>query len=321
MLNRWNFLKTGFYEGIKLVEQTTGVPRVSDLVLFWTVAAVLSAFPRIIDAGEAPAAPRKPVSRPPPTRSRRHPSVGGLAWRWGIALAVVIAGGALSWHKNVNYAWAALYASASIRAHQAGDLATGLERMSKAMAIAPDVEFYYIAKAEMMRLLTPMSSAERLEIATTRYETNRRALSINPLSFTAKLATASAAVELAKLGDEAKGVEAVRILTELVAAFPGYEKVYNDLGACLRIDQLTVLIGQDSPVATDPAWCGWTYPGRVSKTPLPMAWHDSLLFPVAPLPLTLPDIPAPKRNSFSRLWPAQMSSHSRFTFARSIRRA
>ena len=88
------------------------------------------------------------------------------------------------------------------------------------------------------------------------------------------------------------------------------------LGACLRIDQLTVLIGQDSPVATDPAWCGWTYPGRVSKTPLPMAWHDSLLFPVAPLPLTLPEIPAPKRNSFSRLWPAQMSSHSRFTFAR-----
>ena len=45
-----------------------------------------------------------------------------------------------------------------------------------------------------------------------------------------------------------------------------------------------------------------------------MAWHDSLLFPVAPLPLTLPEIPAPKRNSFSRLWPAQMSSHSRFTF-------
>ena len=88
------------------------------------------------------------------------------------------------------------------------------------------------------------------------------------------------------------------------------------LGACLRIDQLTLLIGQDSPVATNPAWCGWTYPGRLSKTPLPMAWHDSLLFPVAPLPLTLPEIPAPKRNSFSRLWPAQMSSHSRFTFAR-----
>ena len=47
-----------------------------------------------------------------------------------------------------------------------------------------------------------------------------------------------------------------------------------------------------------------------------MAQYDSLLFRVAPLPLTLPDIPAPKRNSFSRLWPAQMSSHYRFTFAR-----
>ena len=72
---------------------------------------------------------------------------------------------------------------------------------------------------------------------------------------------------------------------------PRYESgiaLPSELGACLRIDQLTLLIGQDSPVATNPAWCGWTYPGRLSKTPLPMAWHDSLLFPVAPLPLTLP---------------------------------
>ena len=121
----------------------------------------------------------------------------------------------------------------------------------------------------------------------------------------------------------ATAVPQMRVYISGAVRSPGvYPVIEGDrLGACLRIDQLTVLIGQDSPVATDPAWCGWTYPGRLSKTPLPMAWHDSLLFPVAPLPLTLPDIPAPKRNSFSRLWPAQMSSHSRFTFARSIRRA
>ena len=40
-----------------------------------------------------------------------------------------------------------------------------------------------------------------------------------------------------------------------------------------------------------------------------MVRHVSLLFPVAPLPLTLPDILAPYRNSFSRLWPGARVMH------------
>ena len=75
-------------------------------------------------------------------------------------------------------------------------------------------------------------------------------------------------------------------------------------------------VSRDYPAATVLAWCGRAHADCRLKIPLPIARHVSRLFPVAPLPRTLPDIPAPKRNSFSRLWPAQMSSHSRFTFAR-----
>ena len=56
------------------------------------------------------------------------------------------------------------------------------------------------------------------------------------------------------------------------------------LAARLRIDRLAVSVSRDYPAATILAWCGRAHPGCFSKIPLPMARHDSWLFPVAPLP-------------------------------------
>ena len=60
----------------------------------------------------------------------------------------------------------------------------------------------------------------------------------------------------------------------------------------------------------------WQFLGRVTGY---SPWRPLVVASVAVLPPYAYN-PVPKRNSFSRLWPAQMSSHSRLTSSKPRRR-
>ena len=207
--------------GVHLVEQMTGVPRVSDTALPWTVAAVLTALPSVA-AAEGAAAPSVARRQSAAPHRGGGVSVDGV-WRWSVVVAVVVVGSAIVWHKNVSYAWAAALGSASVRAFQENDLYASMALMDRAIAAAPDVEFYYTGRARLMDAFATNDVSGDIDIATRQHALNTRALRASPLSHTARLEAAASALRLAKLGQEDKGPEAIRLYSELTLMLPGYE--------------------------------------------------------------------------------------------------
>ena len=72
----------------------------------------------------------------------------------------------------------------------------------------------------------------------------------------------------------------------------------------------------DQPTTTIPDRRGHMCACGSWNTPQVVSSADSLSFLVEWLSLAPPKRPAPERNSFIRLWSAQMSSHSRLTFSK-----
>ena len=229
---------------VRVVEQMVGVARVSDTALFWTIAALMAALPvatrtpmamripltmRTKDASKATPASISKKGRATPRR--RTGWSASDAWRWGVVMVVLMAGTALIWEKNVSYARAAAQGSASIHAFQDRDLLKSLDLMDRAISLAPDVGFYYTSRARMMDSFAARDLLEEVDIAGRQHTLNMRALRANPLSHTAKLAAATSAFKLARLGQEDKGMEAVRLFKELTLMLPGLEEMYNNLAS------------------------------------------------------------------------------------------
>ncbi len=212
---------------VRVLEQLTGVARVSDMTLFWAVAGATAALPALTSsAGPKVSAPTQAESRAAPAGMARSP-----AWRWGAALAVAIIGCVLTWQKNVPYAQAAMLGADGIAAYRRGDLPRGLELMERASGLAPDVEYYYTARIAMLDSARPRDRAEEVETAQRRYSLALEALGVNPLSHTARAQAGDAAMRLAALGFPQQAQEAVALYEGLVAALPGYERGYTALAS------------------------------------------------------------------------------------------
>jgi O-antigen ligase len=205
---------------VRVVEQMTGVARVSDLTLFWAIAALMAAVP----AETAVARPREA-----PGRARGRTRASTSFWRWGIALRVFGAMTVLVWEKNVPYVRAGLLGSDAVRSFNRGELGLGLDQMDAAIVLAPDVAFYYTTRAEMMDAFTTLDAAAEIEVATLQHRLTMRAVDANPLSHSVRLAAATSAVKLAGLGDRKGGEDAVILYEELLRTLPGFEPVYNGM--------------------------------------------------------------------------------------------
>ena len=190
---------------VRVVEQMTGVARVSDLTLFWAIAGAAAGLMWVTRSDDARAlAPARGPDTTPTRASRRSNNGANAAWRWGIALVVVTAGSLFIWQKNVSYIRAAALSSASVHAFQQGDLLSSLELMDRAIEAAPDVELYYASRAQLMDAYTAEDASDEIQIATVQYDLNAAALRANPLSHTARLAAANSALKLARLGQQEK---------------------------------------------------------------------------------------------------------------------
>ena len=217
---------------VRLAEQMTGVARVSDTALFWTIAAVLVAMPSIM-RHEEPVAVDGPVA----SARRRRPSHGARSrsaasvWRWGVVSLALLAGTVFIWQHNVGYTRAAVLGSSAARAFNHGELLESLELMDRAAETAPDVESYYLGRARMMDAFVTRGVSDRVEVATEQYALAMRALAANRLSHTARLAAAKYAMALARLGQADRAGDAVSLYAGLAAMLPGHEPVYNDLAS------------------------------------------------------------------------------------------
>ncbi len=211
----------------RVLEQLTGVARVSDMTLFWAVAGAMAALPDLT-SGAVPEARARP-------KEESRPAQAGLlhspAWRWGAALAVAIICCTLTWQKNVPYAQAAMLGADGLEAARRGDLVRGLELMERASGLAPDVEYYYTSRSTMLDAATPRDRAEEVEMARRRYSLALEALGVNPLSHTARSLAGDAAMRLATLGFPQQAQEAVALYEGLVASLPGYEQGYTALAS------------------------------------------------------------------------------------------
>ena len=201
----------------RLIEQMTGVARVSDSALFWALAGALYALVRMeYSSAEAKVTPTRGVA-------------GFRYWKVGIAVLLAFVGAILIWQKNVPYAQAAALGSQSIASFNRAELIDSLELMDQAIFKAPDEAAYYNVRASLMNSFEAKDEIDEIQIATEQYAYNKLAYNINPLSHVPKAMLSASAMKLFLLGDVSKGEEFVRLLEELVEMLPGYEALHNQM--------------------------------------------------------------------------------------------
>ena len=217
---------------IRMVEQMSGVARISDTALFWMLAGLVAALPAV--AGPTSPPPTKILGRINPVGPRRGRAWGGVL-RWALAVSVMVLATGLIWGRSLPYARAAVRASDSLQAVRQGDLLASLSLMDDAISIAPDIELYHTTRAQLMSSFEARDDTDRMQIALEQHTFNRQALDVNPLSHTATQATAISAAELTRLGRTDFGTEAVELYTRLTVMLPGYEAAYADLASVYLI--------------------------------------------------------------------------------------
>lgn len=201
----------------RLLEQITGVARVSDTALFWTLVATLTAL-LLMNRADV---------KTNPTQIGQRPSIS--ISKVCVVTLIAVIGLAVVWQKNVPYAEAASLSSDAVAIFNGEYLFTGLDLMDQAIFKAPDVEHYYILRAGMMNSFDTRNRDDLVDMATEQYAYTKLAADQNPLSHIAKGHLAVAAINLYQLGDASKGEEAVQQFQELTRMLPGYEPVYYQL--------------------------------------------------------------------------------------------
>lgn len=201
--------------GGRFVEQLTGVPQISDLLLMWALAGALAALALMTRAG-APAAPAFPA---PAARA----APGCSWWRLAPALAAAAFLAFFSWSTNGRYVYAAVVASSAGSAFNQGDFALSVERLDDAIQLAPDMPAYRLNKATALaawrvRVADPSRRAELLQDA---YAETREVLKRNPLSHQAWASAGQYAREMAGATPE-KTALSLRDHEVLVALLPAF---------------------------------------------------------------------------------------------------
>ena len=225
--------------GGRVVEQMTGISRTGDLTLFWALLAAFVVLPTVMRAIPAP----RPMPAPSPkrrARSRQRFQWDRAAARLLLALTIIGLLGALTWVKNVNYAAASWAGDSAMRQISKGDGARSLQSIDRAIELAPDNVNYYAVRANILKahIGSITDPVNRLRLTQQMYEARKKAVAARPLSDFARLGLAEAALELALLGQEEMGREAIEEFKVRVALLPGRWPPLNDLaGGYLRLSQ------------------------------------------------------------------------------------
>lgn len=210
------------------IEQMVGVARLSDTALFWVVIALLVAVPRI-SALRSENTSDKATTHPTGSLPQNVVWHRAPAVRWSLALVIAVSVVFLTFEKNINYVKASASAASSVQTFNNGDLLGALEEMDDAISSAPNVDFYYVTRADMIKAFTAPDEESRLEMATVQYNLGIAALDANPLSHIARMTVAEYALELSRLGVEGKAAESIAIYTELTQMLGGNVQMYNNL--------------------------------------------------------------------------------------------
>ena len=253
----------------RFIEQSVGLTRVSDLMLFWVILAVFAALPVVMQPPEN--AGPGPGGKPSPARTRRGrasrlaPRVGNLELPAFLRLAVAAwaVGGimALTWVKAVSYPRAAIAASQGIDQFNQGNYQASLASLDRATRLAPDVPVYYGGKAAIYTayLQNPQVPPEldcRRELNGVTYRdclvrnihiNNILASEQRPFDWRSRLSRANSALALG-LEDEA-----IRLYQEVVDLVPGAWPLHNRLAeAYIDIGQpeLALAVLEDSLAIT-----------------------------------------------------------------------
>ena len=202
----------------RFVEQLTGVAQISDLSLFWLLAGLLAAFPAVA---------RRQTERPAPSGPNVPPdaaTAGAVSWVCiGAAILLAILLAAFIWQTNGRYVQASVVAASAGSAFERGEYRLSVDRLDRAIGLAPDVMVYRLNKAVALNLWQhqlddPNAKAELLRVA---YFQTRKVTERNPLAHKGWAKAGEYARVLARQ-DPRFEQESLRIHQVLAALLPGY---------------------------------------------------------------------------------------------------
>lgn len=227
----------------RFLEQTVGLSKVSDLMLFWVILAVFAALPVAIQSHERATEPTRDQRLSTRSGRMRRSSkesnqVDMIVLFWLILLAWAVGGIlSLTWVKTINYPRAAITASESADNVRVGDYQLALQSLDQASRLAPDVPVYHTTKSAVyLRYLNnpqlPPHTECSLELNGVRYKdclaqnihlNNIIGSDQRPLDWKTRLSRADSALALG-LEDEA-----IRLYSEVVELIPGSWPLHNRL--------------------------------------------------------------------------------------------
>ena len=225
----------------RLLEQTVGVARVSDLTISWVLLATFVSLPVVMANGQpvTETAPRLPPGGA--ARSGRHSPVAQTASDWQflfrlVVVSLLIAGiGTLTVIKAWSYPWAGSLAARASESANPGNLRASLELWDRAIDLAPDVLVYYYHRAQVLSALKRVGDpapvdecgvrAGRLAyqkcLARKIYANGLRAADQRPFNYLSRLTLADSELVLAPLtGDPTLGDAGTRHLQEFAEMIP-----------------------------------------------------------------------------------------------------
>ena len=213
----------------------SGIPRIGDMTLFWVLLGTLVALPRVFQredtAPDAVIAPRVSGSRAARRRAgQRTPGPHPGRLFVGSILAVVVIAFTLTY--NVSHLRASSIANEGVQLLREGRPHTAMDRLDRAIELAPEFPLYYLERAQTFEALAQAAagSEQQLDLLQRAYEQDTKALGLDRYSWQAVETTALTLVAMVDLGEEDKRDEAIALLRQLTTMIPYNYRTYEQLG-------------------------------------------------------------------------------------------
>ena len=241
VLNRPNisYIFIGILSAISgyTINMITGIPRISDLVLFWCLVALLVILCKKTTGFKASLeSPDKPQKSPTykgikatlsSKQNTKHSYFPVICFS---LLAIIVV--TFSWQKNVNYF------SADRQAYTASqeltqDYRQSLALIDNALELAPDLSRYYDYKALILReaASSDTNQARKVQTLELAIEASEKALDLHPYYYSAKHTLAFSTLNLSLLGKEQMKNKSIKSFNELTQQMPNDWRAYIDLAS------------------------------------------------------------------------------------------
>jgi len=216
-----------------LVASVTTIPRIADLTMLWGMLGLFVAIVATQREEPAPQVARAPRNERRAARRPRAALASSIDFgAVGVALAIVILAGWVSWVKNVDYVVASVAASAAESSLLHGDPASALEDIERALSLAPEVSYYHELRGQTYNLAAGnvgpgQQQAHLLELARLDYEA---ALRINPYAAREAFALAEGTLLAAETGPRFRLAEGIALLERVRDLQPNDFLIHQVLG-------------------------------------------------------------------------------------------